>query len=1172
MSSPSSQQPRTANVVDCCKREYRTRFCHGRGNKIAVEPGQDVLKLIQDGFESCGNDLTITSSSPARCSTPVVRNDNTAAGSTGELANSTERAFNSAVSLPASPLKPVNSRAGRSHVSPLKPVICDYVADSKTPESPVSKEEINDTLKGVEALPKSPDVSLDPENDHGPVRLLLPEEAKGPPARRLHFHGQNAPAAVKSHMEVENLGGPQTGRDEQVVLMDGTECIAASSVQKRKPFSSVVLAAVATEALGKRYSASISPPSPPPVKDQDIENECDFFIDESHYVSCNSFLSIPCTKKKSRKASSETPVSKFQPSEKMTEGKKNNRKAQVETLTKQTVDDLDIRVHQLKGTSESNFISDSEGKVLRSQRQNITHMEKEKAEGKKGKTRKVQVEALTKQKTDVLDVGMHELKGISESGSISDSKGRVVKSQRQNITRMEKEKAKDKKGKTRKVQVRARTKQKMDDLDVRMPELEGTSESDPVSDSEGRVVKSQRQNITRMEKEKAKDKKGKTRKVQVRARTKQKMDDLDVRMPELEGTSESDPVSDSEGRVLKSQRQNITRMEKEKAKDKKGKTRKVQVQARTKRKMDDLDVRMPELEGTSESDSISDSEGRVLKSQRQNITHMEKTKKDALKQSSPNKEKDTSWKPEAKKIMLSQSGLETKACDAEQCKAMVMPSEDSLMSSAGHQQERSSSPKENLKSSRNVPSASKASQHVVHKKQSVKEKQPGDTVAKRLAGSPRKKLKKTDKKSSDKKPQLQRKEISHSVPSEEELESEPAKLDEVFASVLHRELETSVIQNLAKSGKPKNILRVLESIGGANYKTPAKALQHVVGSVKNSEKELLSARSSGKTPKRSQCRNREGVCSSPEDSESQMDSDSSSVQENTREYHKLSDVKTKSNKRKRYAQHGLKNSIAALKPTCHERPVLEHCDKFDSRRIYCEEDNTSSDNSEGLESKIRHLLSDELVRHKIVMPSNTPNVRRTKRLRLRPLEYWRGERVKYTMRPSGGLVISGIVCPEPEPDRNINQRKDGHKQRKDERRSERPPNVGHSLADPSKPAVVVDPVTNQEVLLECVNTEGSNACFFRDETVEVYKNLNTTAFATGKLILKPLKEKGHQFVHMDTIAFHIICGKLLVTLHKTTYYLTTGDFFYVPAGNGYSIRNLLNKESVLLFTQLKRDR
>jgi len=70
---------------------------------------------------------------------------------------------------------------------------------------------------------------------------------------RLHFDDQNSPPAVKSHVEVENLEGPQTGRDEKVVLVQGTECIATSSAQKEKSFSSVVLAAVATGTLGKRF-------------------------------------------------------------------------------------------------------------------------------------------------------------------------------------------------------------------------------------------------------------------------------------------------------------------------------------------------------------------------------------------------------------------------------------------------------------------------------------------------------------------------------------------------------------------------------------------------------------------------------------------------------------------------------------------------------------------------------------------------------------------------------------------------------------------------------------------------------------------------------------------------------------------------------------------------------
>ncbi|NXL64429.1 CENPC protein, partial [Chordeiles acutipennis] len=593
--------------------------------------------------------------------------------------------------------------------------------------------------------------------------------------------------------------------------------------------------------------------------------------------------------------------------------------------------------------------------------------------------------------------------------------------------------------------------------------------------------------------------------------------------------------------------------EKEKTESKKGKNRKIHVEALTKKKADDLDVRVHDFKGTSELDPVSSSEGKVLKSRRQNTTYMGKAKKDAPQQGSPNQCKDTSWKPEAEELMLSWSGLETKTSDSEHCKTKVMASEDLPVTSSGHQEEWTVSPKKNIKSSKYLQLASKASQHSVHKKQATKQKLPKDTVPKRLAQSVRKQLKKSGKKSGNKKPQLQRQESSDSEPSEEEPEREPVNLNGVFTSPLHQKLQTSV--KLAKSEKPKHVLPTLESLSGANNKTPEKAMQLLLESMKHSEKKRLSAKSSGKKGQKISRRTSEGVCSNPEDTESQMDSDTSSVQGMARKKQKLSDVKIKSNERKCNAQRGLHGYIE----------LKSGIVNVYGGGVF----NLFSDNSEGLNCQLRDLLSDNKAKHKIVMPSNTPNVRRTKRIRLRPLEYWRGERVNYMMRPSGGLVISGIVCPETEPRRKIKRRKGGPKQKRDETRREIPANLDHSLADTSKPTIVLDPETNEEVLLECVNTESSHSCFFKDESVEIYKNLNTSAFATGRLIVKPFKEKGHQFVHMDTIVFHVIHGKIIVTLHKTSYYLTTGDYFYVPAGNGYNIRNLLNEESVLLFTQLK---
>ncbi|XP_027532787.1 centromere protein C isoform X4 [Neopelma chrysocephalum] len=875
-----------AEALNHLKKDYRARFCHGGGSKIDVQPGQNVLKLIQDCFESCSSDLTINSPNATLCSAPVVKNEKTTSMQSlrpkARSPNSVKRACNSPGCSPITLLKPVSSR-GQSCESPLKPAIHDYVAVSKKPESPVSKSKKN-TLQDVEVLCRSPAMFLDPEDDHGSVGSPFP-------------------------------------------------------VEKGK--SSPVL----------EYSASISPPSPPPVKDQDIEieNECEFLIDESGGASFASWISIPSKNRKSKKDGSATPVSKSQPSE------------------------------------------------------------QKRTQSKKGKNRKAQVEALTKQKLNNLDVGAFDFKRMSKS------------------------------------------------------------------------------------------------------------------------------------------------------------------------------------------DPISNSEGNVLRSQSQKSTHTGKTKKDALRQDSPNQKKNTSWKPEAEELILSWSGLETEASDAEKCKTRVLPSEDLPMPSSGHQQEQTVSPKKSLKSSKNLQSASKASQHLHKRKQTAKQKLPKVKIAKKVALSPRKDLKKSVQKSSNKKPQLQREKSSDSELSEEEHEREPVDLKDVCTTPLRQKLETPVIQKLAVSEKPRNVLHTLDSPGGANNQTPVKALQHLMDSVKNSEKKQLPAKYSGKIPRKIPCRTNKAVYSNPEDTESQTDSDSSSVQNMARKKQKLSDEKIKNNKRKRNRQHGPQNSFVAEKAVNYERwitaelhwhsksseaqpqmeeegsgPVLEHCDKFASNTKSSEQYDTSSENFDDLNYKVRDPLSDNIPRHKIVMPSNTPNVRRTKRIRLRPLEYWRGERINYTVNSSGGLVISGLEHPKPQSRSKNKQRKDRHKRKANKtNRREIPASLDHNLADTSKPTIVLDPETNEEVVLECVNTESSHACSFKDEAVEIYKNLNTSVFATGRLILKPLKEKGHQFVHMDTIAFHIIHGKIIVTLHKTSYYLTTGDSFYVPPGNGYNIRNLLNEESILLFTQLK---
>ncbi|XP_054422784.1 centromere protein C isoform X2 [Pteronotus mesoamericanus] len=237
----------------------------------------------------------------------------------------------------------------------------------------------------------------------------------------------------------------------------------------------------------------------------------------------------------------------------------------------------------------------------------------------------------------------------------------------------------------------------------------------------------------------------------------------------------------------------------------------------------------------------------------------------------------------------------------------------------------------------------------------------------------------------------------------------------------------------------------------------------------------------------------------------------------------------------------------------------------------------SSDNSRVKRSEV---TQENKIHHKLVLPSNTPNVRRTKRTRLKPLEYWRGERVDYQERQSGGFVIGGILSP----DTVSSKRKAKGETNKvnkivnrkricldnDERNKKLVLNLNIPLGDPLQPTRVKDPATRKIILMDILRPRDTYQFSVEQAELKVYKTLDTPLFSTGKLILGPHQEKGKQHVGLDTLVFYVNFGDLLCTLHETPYIITTGDSFYVPSGNYYNIKNLLNEESVLLFTQIKR--
>lgn len=277
-------------------------------------------------------------------------------------------------------------------------------------------------------------------------------------------------------------------------------------------------------------------------------------------------------------------------------------------------------------------------------------------------------------------------------------------------------------------------------------------------------------------------------------------------------------------------------------------------------------------------------------------------------------------------------------------------------------------------------------------------------------------------------------------------------------------------------------------------------------------------------------------------------------------------------------------------------PVESNVDSGESKISVLEESGPSrlkyylipGKNNSDVNNEIQESLDDSgskvapgnKVHHKLVLPSNTPNVRRTKRIRSKPLEYWRGERVDYQETTSGGFVIGGILSPDTVTSKRKAKGNVGKVNKIDnrkriclnnvERKSRLVINQDIPLGDPLQPTQVKDPETREIILMDLIRPRDTYQFFVEHGELKVYKTLDTPLFSTGKLILGPYEEKGKQHVGEDTLVFYVNFGDLLCTLHETPYMITTGDSFYVPSGNYYNIKNLLNEESVLLFTQIKR--
>ncbi|KAG6336925.1 hypothetical protein ID866_2163 [Astraeus odoratus] len=203
---------------------------------------------------------------------------------------------------------------------------------------------------------------------------------------------------------------------------------------------------------------------------------------------------------------------------------------------------------------------------------------------------------------------------------------------------------------------------------------------------------------------------------------------------------------------------------------------------------------------------------------------------------------------------------------------------------------------------------------------------------------------------------------------------------------------------------------------------------------------------------------------------------------------------------------------------------------------------------------------------RVVLPaperSPTPEgVRRGRRHRYRPLEWWRQEKVVYGRRESGLTLVPHIKeivrIPKepPQPLGKVGKRKRGGSARAKSktRQTETPapinPEEGWDDNTPSE-GIVLDFLTQETVKRRVVQTakmfqpkSAANSSWFFQKIFG-----EGDFIAAGEMLIPPDGKKPSKSSKDNAYVFYVIEGAVSVVIHETKYTVATGGMFLVPRG------------------------
>ncbi|KAJ3072064.1 hypothetical protein HDU98_004382 [Podochytrium sp. JEL0797] len=201
----------------------------------------------------------------------------------------------------------------------------------------------------------------------------------------------------------------------------------------------------------------------------------------------------------------------------------------------------------------------------------------------------------------------------------------------------------------------------------------------------------------------------------------------------------------------------------------------------------------------------------------------------------------------------------------------------------------------------------------------------------------------------------------------------------------------------------------------------------------------------------------------------------------------------------------------------------------------------------------------------------------SKRKRLAPVEYWKGDHVKYEMRRTSMAgcetlvpVATGIFSApheDPEP------------ARKKSRPAARTRTVKKEHVAPlaSQDVKVMNFATGKEELQRIVYTEdmispqivSQNSTFMFQRTFNINSGSGESFCGSGVMVLPKGAEKPNKTSGPTVLILYVISGKVRVTVHSTSFEVGEGAQFLIPRGNQYSMKNTGVSEARLFFLQSK---